>query len=134
MRIALDTNVLVAAFATRGLSSDLVNLVLAEHQLILGETVVAELERILRTKIKVPADTVDETIRFLRGQSVVVSQGADIDLELRDPDDVPVVAEAVAGLAEILVSGDKDLLDAVDPPLRIVNPRTLWEILRGGPA
>ena len=35
----------------------------------------------------------------------------EVDVELRDPDDVPVVAAAVAGRAEAIVSGDHDLLD-----------------------
>ena len=47
MRILLDTNVLVAAFATRGLCLDILQLVLAEHRLVFGETIVEELERIL---------------------------------------------------------------------------------------
>ena len=73
MRIALDTNVLISAFATRGLSSDVLNMVLSDHQLILGETVLRELERILETKFGVPRETVEETLAFLRTQAVVVS-------------------------------------------------------------
>jgi type 1 glutamine amidotransferase len=43
VRIALDTNVLVSAVATRGLCADILNLVLAKHQLVVGVTVLAEL-------------------------------------------------------------------------------------------
>ena len=42
MRVFLDTNVLISAFATRGLGADVVNLVLAEHQLVLGESVLRD--------------------------------------------------------------------------------------------
>jgi putative PIN family toxin of toxin-antitoxin system len=35
----------------------------------------------------------------------------DVDVELRDPDDVAVVAAAVAGRADAIVTGDRDLLD-----------------------
>ena len=34
----------------------------------------------------------------------------DVRLELRDPDDAPVVASAVAGAAEAIVTGDQHLL------------------------
>ena len=60
VRVALDTNVLVSAVATRGLCADLFNLVLAEHELIVGETVLTELKRILREKIRVPGKIIDE--------------------------------------------------------------------------
>jgi predicted nucleic acid-binding protein len=35
----------------------------------------------------------------------------DVDVPLRDPADVPVVAAAVVGRAEAIVTGDRDLLD-----------------------
>lgn len=38
----------------------------------------------------------------------------DIDLVIRDPDDVPVVSAAISGAAETIVTGDKDLLDDED--------------------
>ena len=38
MRVFLDTKVLVSAFLTRGICEDVVNVVLAEHQLGVGES------------------------------------------------------------------------------------------------
>jgi putative PIN family toxin of toxin-antitoxin system len=40
----------------------------------------------------------------------------DVDVTLRDPHDAPVVAAAVAGHADAIVTGDADPLD--DEPLR----------------
>ena len=134
MRIALDTNVLVSAFATRGLSADLLNLVLADHQLVLGQTVLGELERTLRVKFRVPVATVEETVAFLRAHAVVVSDAPPLDLEIRDKDDEAVLAEAVQGLAEVLVTGDNDLLSVTTKaPIRILSPRGLWETLKADP-
>lgn len=131
MRIALDTNVLISAFATRGLSADVLNLTLAHHQLVLGEAVLGEFARILRTKLKVPADVVEETASFLRTQAVVISSAPSLELSIRDPDDLLVLSEAVHGLAGVLVTGDQDLLSvAPQAPIRILNPRGLWELLR----
>ena len=131
MRIAVDTDVLISAFATRGLSADVMNVALSDHQLVLGETVLAEFSRVLRTKFKAPVETVDETTAFLRTQAVVISSAPRLDLPLRDEDDVPVLSEAVHGLAEVLVTGDQDLLSvAEDAPIQIVTPRGLWEMLR----
>lgn len=134
MKIFLDTNVLVSAVATRGLCADLFYAVLAEHQLIVGEAVLAELRRVLRQKMRLSADTIAEMDTFLRRQAFVVTEAPPLRIKLRDPDDLVVLAEAVAGAAEVLVTGDQDLLRmAARAPLPIVTPRGLWEILRASP-
>ncbi len=134
MKIFLDTNVLVSAVATRGLCADLFHAVLAEHQLIVGEAVLAELRRVLRQKMRLSADTIAEMDTFLRRQASVVTKAPPLRIKLRDPDDLVVLAEAVAGAAEVLVTGDQDLLSmAARAPLPIVTPRGLWEILRARP-
>ena len=41
-----------------------------------------------------------------------------------------VLAEAVGGRAEVLITGDRDLLDITDDlPIRILTPRAFWELL-----
>ena len=50
MKVFVDTNVLVAAYATRGLCSDLLRLILAQHELVVSQQVLAELERALRAQ------------------------------------------------------------------------------------
>ncbi len=131
MRVYLDTNVLVSAVATRGLSADVLQVVLAQHQLLLGEVAMAELRRVLRKKLKVPLETVDEADAFLRAHGIMTGTGAHLDIEIRDPSDLLILGEAVAGKADILVSGDRDLLDLRKPPLRILSPRDFWDLLRG---
>jgi len=134
VKIFLDTNVLVSAVATRGLCADVFHAVLAEHQLIVGEAVLTELRRVLRQKMRLSADTIAEMDAFLRRQALVVTEAPPLRIKLRDPDDLVVLAEAVTGGAEVLVTGDLDLLSlAARAPLPIVTPRGLWEILRANP-
>jgi putative PIN family toxin of toxin-antitoxin system len=131
VRVALDTNVLVAAVATRGLCADVVNLIMAEHELILGEAVLTELKRVLRKKMRVPAVVIDEYDSLLRRESRVVSKAKAFVVAIRDKSDIPVLSEAIAGNAEILITGDRDLLDIAEQlPLRILTPRAWWEQLR----
>jgi uncharacterized protein len=40
VRVALDTNVLVSAVATRGICADVLRVVLTEHELVVGARVV----------------------------------------------------------------------------------------------
>ena len=133
MRVFLDTNVLVSAFTTRGICADLITAVLAEHQLVLGETVLTELARVLSKKMKLRRAIVAETEAFLRREAAVISHGPDPGVPIRDPHDVAVVAQAIGGLADVLVTGDRDLLDvAADLPIDVLSPRGFWEMLHGG--
>ena len=131
MRVFLDTNVLVSAFAARGLCADLMRLLLAEHEVLTGEVNLTELRRILTRRFKAPAETVDRVEAVLRDQTVVGKPSALLPVKIRGPDDAWVLASAVAGGADLLVTGDQDLLViAARAPLPIVTPRDAWEQLR----
>ncbi len=130
MRVFLDTNVLVAAFATRGLCADVTRVVFAEHQLITGEVVLTELRDVLVRRIKLPVATVDDILALLRDQDVVPKPTKPSDVLVRDPDDRWILASATAGRADVLVTGDQDLLDVADKAsLPILNPRGFWDLL-----
>ncbi len=132
MKVFFDTNVLVSAFTTRGLSADLFRLVVAEHELLTGEVNLIELRRVLQARFKVPPDGIAFVEDQLRAHTIVARPTAPSDLPLRDADDAWVLASALAGGAEILVTGDKDLLSITErTPLPIVNPRGCWDRLRG---
>ena len=133
MRVFLDTNVLVAAFATRGLCADVMRAVLAEHQLITGEVVLAELRDVLDRRIKLPAATVTDIMALLRAQEVVPRPRKPSDVPVRDPDDRWILASATAGHADVLVTGDHDLLAVAEgAPLPILDPRGFWNLLSKG--
>ena len=130
MRVFLDTNVLVAAFATRGLCADVTRVVLAEHQLITGEVVLTELRAVLVRRIKLPHTTIEDIVALLRDQEVVPKPRKPSEIPIRDPDDRWILASATAGRADVLVTGDRDLLDVADKAsLPILDPRGFWNLL-----
>ena len=134
MRVFLDTNVLAAAFTTRGLCADLVRYVLAEHQLIAGEVILDELHDVLANRFKLPAATTKDTLDLLRSREVVAKPKKPTSAPIRDPDDAWVLASAVDGRCDVLVTGDRDLLDIADTaPLPILSPRGFWEFVRQQP-
>ena len=131
MRVFLDTNVLVSAFAARGVCADVLRVVLSEHTLVTGEVVLGELRTVLRKRIKLPAAAVKEIDSFLREHEVTPKPDAPSSIPVRDPDDRWVLASAILGEADVLVTGDSDLLSiAAEAPIKIVDPRGFWNLVR----
>ena len=131
MRVFLDTNVLAAAFTTRGLCADVVRYVLTEHQLITGDVILDELHDVLANCFKLPGSTTKDILDLLRSQEVVAKPKKAASTPIRDPDDAWVLASATEGRCDVLVTGDRDLLDIADAaPLPILSPRGFWEFVR----
>jgi putative PIN family toxin of toxin-antitoxin system len=130
VRIVFDTNVLLAAFGTRGLCEALFGACLEEHDLVTSEHILEELARHLAGKFRMPKRRAAEIVAFVREQSEVVAPDTVAPEACRDPHDLPVLGTASAGRADLLVTGDSDLLcigrfGKVD----IVAPRACYERL-----
>jgi putative PIN family toxin of toxin-antitoxin system len=131
MRVFLDTNVLVAAFAARGLCEDVFRAVLTEHELFVGATVIDELTRVLANKLKMPTEKAQSVAAFIRHEATVLSPERPAPWPESDPDDRWIVAAAIEGEVDVLVTGDQDLLSlngALEFP--VVSPRGFWEMLQ----
>ncbi|OGX31898.1 MAG: putative toxin-antitoxin system toxin component, PIN family [Omnitrophica WOR_2 bacterium RIFCSPHIGHO2_01_FULL_48_9] len=127
MKIVLDTNVLVAAFAARGLCADLFSYCLLEHDIVLSQPILKEVEQVLKNKIKLPPARTREVITFLSTAAAIVRPIRLSQAICRDPDDVWVLATAKAGQAKIIVSGDNDLLVLKKfESIAILSPREFW--------
>ena len=133
MKVAFDTNVLISAYSARGLSSDVFRYVLAEHDVLLSERILSEFERVLTDRFGIPATIVADFLEELRLHEIVGEVTASPDLGvIRDPDDRVVVAAALEGKADVLVTGDKDILDVRRhiAELKAMTPREFWESVR----
>jgi putative PIN family toxin of toxin-antitoxin system len=129
--VFLDTNVLVAAFATRGLCADVFRLTLAAHEMVVSEQVMTELERTLREKIGLPERELRSVLSLVREEATLARE-AEATVSVRDPSDTPILAAALASGADVLVTGDRDLLELEQPVrIRIVSPRGFWQLFKG---
>ena len=132
-RICLDSNVLVAAFVARGLCADLLKLVVSEYDLVIPEVVAGEVRRVLTTKLKASQTALSAAEAVLERCEIVPASNQPSPLSLRDPDDERVLADAISADAEVLVSGDQDLLVVAEAsPIRILSPRAFLTLARGG--
>jgi putative PIN family toxin of toxin-antitoxin system len=131
MKVFLDTNILASAATTRGLCADVLREVFANHILIISEQVLAELRRVLRSKFGVSQDLIDDFIWLLYQDSVLAHPVQLPKIVLRDKDDIAVLGAATAAVADIFVTGDKELLKLGNiGRLKILSPRQFWEKLQ----
>lgn len=134
MKVYFDTNVLVSAFAARGLCADLMRVVLAEHELVSGEVNLRELDRALVEKFRAPKSVAASVEGQLRDHTVIPMPDAPSLIPVCDQDDAWVLSSVLASGADMFVTGDQDLLEiAASVPVPVLSPRLAWEQLRGGP-
>jgi putative PIN family toxin of toxin-antitoxin system len=130
MKVFLDTNVLASALATRGLCADVFREVLARHELVTCEIVLRELRDVLVRKFGVPKEIAAELEQMIREVAILAMHRADVAAQIKDKDDLPILAAALAAEADVFVTGDKELTKlrtlAGTP---ILSPRAFWERL-----
>lgn len=132
-RVCLDSNVLVAAFAARGLCSDLLAHVLSEQYLVVPDAVREETLRVLSEKFKLSSEALSSAAAVLDRCEAAPASGEPSPVPVRDPDDERILADAVGTGVQIFVTGDKDLLDVAEQsPIPILSPRAFLMLTRGG--
>jgi uncharacterized protein len=116
MRVVLATNVLISAFVSPGgFAARVLDLwIEGEYELITSSWQIEEFKRVSRydrVKKRVEYHEAGTFVNALREHAIVVEDLPNIDIS-PDPDDNPILATALAGEAQYLVSNDKsDVLD-----------------------
>ena len=110
MRVVLDTNVLVSALHFGGRPRRLLDDVLrGDHTLVIGAAILGELEAVLVETCGWASDRAAAVRAELEAIAEVVTP-VEIPRVCRDPDDDQILAIAVIGTVDALVTGDADLL------------------------
>lgn len=129
MKLVLDTNVLLAAVLADGLCRDLVGKRIRAHELLTSTTLLDELAEQLRNRFKTDPHEVPLFTAY-RERATLVSALPLPKPVCRDPDDDQVLATAVAGQADVIVTGDQDLLVlGQHDGIRILSPRQFLQML-----
>lgn len=131
MKIVLDSNVIVAAFAGRGLCNSLLEVCLDRHTIIISEYILSEIYKALIKKIKMPDKNAQMIIDFLK-VSCSVNTYEPLNRNIsRDRKDDDILALALNSETSYIITGDKDLLSLGKfRKIKIISPREFWEITR----
>lgn len=81
-------------------------------RLVTSRPLLTELGRVLREKFGWEPEYAQEAVAQLVRLAVVVEPDEQISVIVRGPDDNRVLEAATAGRADMIISGDKDLLES----------------------
>jgi putative PIN family toxin of toxin-antitoxin system len=129
VRVVLDTNVFVAAVVADGLCRDLVRVRVLPHTIITSEPLLRELRTTLRNKFAAGPDELP-LLSQLNEEAEIIRPARLRERVCRDKGDDVVLATALAGKADVIVTGDDDLLVLKEfRRVRILSPRQFLELL-----
>lgn len=110
MKVVLDTNVLIAALIARGVCAELVAHCVRQHTILISDFILNELREQLTGKFDCADPDAEEVVEWVKaiGEAVIP---VELESEVcRDPNDDSILAAAVGGRADCIVTGDRDLL------------------------
>ena len=109
--VVVDTNVWISALVFGGNPRKVFEKIISDGlTLVVSEQILAETRRILHAKLPDFIEDFEALLMALRLRTVIVKLGS-ISIHIsRDPADNMVIETAVVGQADIIISGDDDLL------------------------
>ncbi len=130
MKIFIDANVLISAFATNGVSRALVHYLVTSHRIIVSDQILVKTRRVLIAKVYAQPEDVEVFLAALSRSWEIILPPFEVQFVVRDPNDVLILAAAIKSAATFLVTGDKDLLTVdVGNAIGILRPREMLALL-----
>ena len=123
MKLVLDTNVLLSAILVPGACRELLKGRALAHEWFTSPGLLAELAAKLSGKLALDPERTPLYLAYRQRAHLVVPRALPAPI-CRDPDDDLVLATALAARADVIVTGDQDLLTLrVHAGVRIRSPR-----------
>lgn len=127
MKVVVDTNVIVAGLVAEGLCRDIVKRRLPACELFTSRALLAELAEKLRGNFGLQPDELP-LLKIYEDEATVIKPSRLPKPVCREADDDEVLATALAAKAEIILTGDKDLLVLKEfQGMKILSPRQFVE-------
>lgn len=102
-------------------------------EIVLSAEITDELYDLLRNFLKVPYRWLNAFMRLLEDTCEIIPHedaAATVDTEIRDPKDMHVITAALSCGAQVILTGDKDLLDLEQADLLIINASDFIAIVK----
>jgi putative PIN family toxin of toxin-antitoxin system len=133
LRVVLDSNVLVSAFAFPGGTPYQLVQLLLRNEIVVATSphTLSEVQAVLRGKLGVGDRTVQDALDLLREHCLLVDPAVEAAVSGISPDDNRVLDCAVVGEVQYLVTGDRGILRLGEfEGIEIVSPAEFLGIAR----
>lgn len=112
MRVMLDTNILISMIIFPGqMFLQMLETITKHHKLVLSSYVLDELSDVVARKFPKRENAIKKFLTAIPYEIFVTPQDMDMSVfEIRDAKDYPVLYSAIAAKADVLITGDKDIL------------------------
>lgn len=124
MRIMVDTNVLISFGMFRSSRMRQVFEIAwgIGNTLLIPDFVADEARGVILRKWPSRVDELDVLLARIRHERVRTPDSVDVEIAIRDPHDLPILRAAIAGRADVLVTGDLDFADALTGGVLVRTP------------
>ena len=128
MRIVFDTNVLIAAFISHGACNELFEHCIRCHKIVASKFILTEFSEKLLTKFDFSKYEVNKATQLLLSRLIIVIPKKLEKVVCRDPEDDFILATALQGKCQCIISGDDDLLVLKKyKGIDIISPQGFWD-------
>jgi putative PIN family toxin of toxin-antitoxin system len=128
MKIIFDTNVILSALITQGLSSRVLDICIDKHQLFISQWIIDEVISKLNVKMHAPKPEIDRVMIFLENIFNKIVAAGNIPDICRDKYDNNILLLAQTISADLIITGDSDLLSLNEYlKTKIISPRQFIE-------
>ncbi|PIV41355.1 MAG: putative toxin-antitoxin system toxin component, PIN family [Nitrospirae bacterium CG02_land_8_20_14_3_00_41_53] len=132
MKILFDTNVLISAFLAFKKGSvcyDIIDHAVEVHNLYYTAFIIDEFKRVFKEDFHYPERLIDEFVAFITKFFTEGDTADTVEKISRDPKDNQVLADAVTNEIDVIITGDKDLLELKNyKGIKIITPRDYWKL------
>lgn len=122
-RVVLDTNILISGILFGGKPGEIINLVIDEKVSgITSSILLAELIEVLNKKFEFPQEEIELIKQEIEESLLIVNPKKPIH-KLNDEDDNRVLEAALEGKCNVIITGDKELLELAHfQDIEIITP------------
>jgi putative PIN family toxin of toxin-antitoxin system len=128
MKVFFDTNVIISSLVTHGHAAEVFEHCLSNHDCYASDQVLKELKEKLKDKFGYSKLEIKTALDLLRNNIKIIKDYAELPKTIcRDDDDDNILAAAISGKVDCILTGDKDLLVLKNhKSINIISPKGFW--------